>query len=201
VKWFRDTYAQADKQLAQEEGRDIYTELFAEMSERMSKVMVLPHFSITGPPYFLTDSCGFIAGLKLETTRGDILKGILEGTTFYLRECVDSLPATGIEIQDFRVVGGGSKSDLWIQISADIMGRPFIRPAITEAGALGAAVMAGVGCGVFSSFQDGVDAMVRLDKTFEPDPKTHELYQKRFEQYKQAWPLLKDYLRALTAEL
>ena len=81
------------------------------------------------------------------------------------------------------------------------MGRPFVRPAITEAGALGSAMMAGTGCEVFSSFQDAVDAMVRLDKTFEPDLKKHELYQKRFEQYKQAWPLLQDYLRALAAEL
>lgn len=201
VKWFRDTYAQTDKQLAQEEGRDIYPDLLAEMPDRISKVMVLPHFSVTGPPQFLTDSCGFMAGLKLETTRGDILKGILEGATFYLRECIDSLPATKIDIQDFRVVGGGSKSDLWIQISADILERPFIRPVITEAGALGAAIMAGTGCGIFSSFQDGVDAMVRLDKTFEPNPRKHELYQKRFEQYKQAWPLLQDYLRTLAPEL
>jgi sugar (pentulose or hexulose) kinase len=113
---------------------------------------------------------------------------------------VDALPSAGIEISDFRVVGGGSKSDTWIQLSADIMGQPFIRPVITEAGALGAAIMAGTGCGVFRSFQEGVDAMVKLDKTYEPDLKKHELYQKRFEKYKQAWPLLKDYLRALASD-
>ena len=55
-------------------------------------------------------------GLKLETTRGEILKGLIEATTFYLRECLESLPATGIEIDDFRAVGGGSKSEAWLQI-------------------------------------------------------------------------------------
>ena len=200
VKWFRDTYAQADKQRAQEHGEDIYTTLMAEMPERPSKVMVLPHFSVTGPPQFLTDSCGFMAGLRLDTTRGEILKGIIEGATFYIRECVDSLPAAGITIHDFRVVGGGSKSDTWVQMSSDILGRPFIRPKITEAGALGAAIMAGTGCGAFASMQEGVDAMVRLDKTFEPNPKMTELYQQRYEKYKKAWPLLEDYLRELAAD-
>jgi xylulokinase len=198
VKWFRDTFAQVDKQFAQQAGRDIYADLMAEMPDRLSKVMVLPHFASTGPPQFLTDSCGFMAGLKLETTRGDILKGIIEGITFYLHECVDSLPVTGIEIQDFRAVGGGSKSDVWVQISADMMGRPFIRPKITEAGALGAAIMAGVGCGIFASFQDGVAAMVSLERTYEPDLKKHEQYQQRFELYQKAWPLLQEYLRELT---
>ena len=92
-------------------------------------------------------------GLKLETKRGEILKGILEGTTYYLRECVDSLPETGIKIDDYRAVGGGSKSDTWIQVCADIMGRPITRPVIIEAGALGAAMLAGIGKGVFPNVQ------------------------------------------------
>jgi len=131
--------------------------------------LILPHFATTGPPGFISDSCGVIAGLRLETSRGDILKGILEGTTFYMKECVESLPPTGIEISDFRAVGGGSKSDTWVQICADIMGRPFVRPRITEAGALGAAIIAGVGTGLFSSYEAGVDAMVSLERAFEPD--------------------------------
>jgi sugar (pentulose or hexulose) kinase len=141
-----------------------------------------------------------VAGLRLETSRGDILKGILEGTTFYLKECIASLPPTGIEIADFRAVGGGSKSDAWIQICADILGRPFVRPRITEAGALGAAIIAGVGDGVFSSFEAGVEAMVRLERTFEPDPQRQKLYESRFEMYRRLWPLMKEYLWDLASE-
>jgi len=197
VKWFRDTFAAAERQQAEETRRDIYANLISEIPEGPSGIMVLPHFATTGPPAFISDSCGVIAGLRLETPRGDILKGIIEGTTFYLKECVESLPPTGIEIADFRAVGGGSKSDTWIQICADILGRPFVRPRITEAGALGAAIMAGVGRGVFSSYEAGVETMVKLDRAFEPDPETHKLYESRFEKYKRLWPLIEEYLRDL----
>jgi len=135
--------------------------------------------------------------LNLETARGEILKGIIESTAFYLKECVDALPPTGIAINDFRVVGGGSKSDAWIQVCANIFGKPFIRPCVTEAGALGAAIMAGVGCGVFSSYQEGVDAMVRIERTFEPDVRQQQIYQSRYESYRQMWPIMADYLRSI----
>lgn len=200
VKWFRDTFAAAEHRQAEEMGRDIYADLISEVPEEPSAILVLPHFTTTGPPAFISDSCGVIAGLRLETSRGEILKAILEGTTFYLKECVASLPATGIEINDYRAVGGGSRSDEWIQISADIMGRPFVRPKITEAGALGAAIIAGTGEGLFPSFEAGVEAMVRLERTFEPNPHRHRIYAGQFEKYRQLWPLMDKYLRALAFE-
>jgi xylulokinase len=200
VKWYRDTFATAERQQAEEAGQDIYATLIAEMPERPSHTMVLPHFTTTGPPQFVADSSGAIVGLRLETSRGDILKGILEGATFYLKECVESLPPTRIKITDFRAVGGGSKSDAWVQLSADVMGRPFVRPKITEAGALGAAIMAGVGSGAFASYESGVEAMVSLERTFEPDPKNHALYAGRFERYKILWPLMDGYLQDLALD-
>jgi len=199
LKWFRDTFAAAERQEAALLGRDIYSDLISEMQPGPSGIMVLPHFTSTGPPEFISDSCAVIAGLKLEKSRGDILKGIIEGSTFYLKECVESLPPTGIKITDFRAVGGGSKSDAWIQICADIMGRPFIRPKVTEAGALGAAIIAGTGQGAFSSFQTGVEAMVRLDRTFDPDPEQQKRYAHWFEKYRQLHPLLREYLRDLAS--
>jgi xylulokinase len=200
VKWFRDTFAALEHRLAQEAGEDIYARLLTEIPARPSRVMVLPHFTSTGPPEFVADSCGVIAGLRLEATRGEILKGILEGTTFYLKACVDALPPTGIVINDFRAVGGGSKSDAWLQICADIMGRPFVRPKVTEAGALGAAIIAGVGSGAFSSIAEGVEAMVALDRSFFPDPQRQALYEERLAKYVRLWPLLRDYLRDLAAD-
>jgi xylulokinase len=173
VKWFRDTFAAAERREAETAGQDIYTLLFSETTEEPSGVMVLPEFA----------SSGVISGLHWETTRGDILKGIIEGTTFDLKRTVDSLSPTGIQISDCRAVGGGSKSDRWIQTCADIMGRPFVRPHITEAGALGAAIIAGVGCGLFASFEAGVEAMVSLDRRFEPDMRKNGLYEERFKEY------------------
>ncbi len=197
VKWFRDTFAAAERQQAAATGADIYTALIAEMPPAPSRIMVLPHFTATGPPYFIDASCGVITGLHLDTARGEILKGLIEATTFYLRECFEALP-DGIAISDFRAAGGGSKSDAWLQICADILGRPFIRPQINEAGALGAAIMAGAGSGVFASLREGVETMVKLERTFEPNPLMQRRYDERFEKYRKLWPLLQDYVRALT---
>jgi xylulokinase len=197
VKWFRDTFAQAERTQAKASGQDVYAQLMAEVPDRPSSVLALPHWGPTGPPEFIDDSCGVLLGLKLETTRGDILKGLIEATTFYLRECLESLPATGIAIEDFRAVGGGSKSEAWLQIVADVMGRPVVRPQINEAGVLGAAIIAGTGCGVFSSLEAGVETMVKLERKFEPDEGKRAQYDERFARYRQLWPLLQDYVREL----
>ncbi|MGC9521283.1 MAG: FGGY-family carbohydrate kinase [Anaerolineae bacterium] len=199
VKWYRDTFAAEEHRQAEAAGRDVYAKLFAEAPQEPSGLLVLPHFTTTGPPDFIAASSGVIAGLHLETPRGAILKGIIEGATFYLRDCVETLPATGIHIEDFRAVGGGSKSDLWVQMSADILNRPLTRPVVTEAGALGAAIIAGVGAGVFDSFEEGSEAMVSLERTFEPDPRRHVLYEPWFEQYKRLWPLMQEFLREQAA--
>ena len=155
---------------------------------------MLPHFIPTGPPEFISGSAGVMVGLKLETGRGEILKGILEGSVYYLKECVDTLPSAGIHIRDLRAVGGGSKSDAWVQLSADIFGVPIVRPKITEAGTLGAAILAGVGAGVFSTIEEGVAGLVKFEHTFEPDASQHEWYAVRYKEYKQIWPLMKNFL-------
>ncbi len=195
VKWFRDTFTAMDYEQAKSAGKDIYSILMAEMPNSLSSVLVLPNFAPTGPPEFLTDTCGMFVGLHLDTRRGDILRGILEGIAFYLKTTVDLLPTVEIKIDDYRVVGGGSKSDTWVQVSADIFGRPFTRPRVTEAGALGSAIMAGVGSGVFANFPTGVEAMVRLDRIFEPDQANHARYAARFEEYQQLASLMKGNLK------
>jgi len=198
LRWFRDTFAAVEHQRAEHEGRDVYAELISEVPPGPSEVMVLPHFVATGPPEFVTDSAGALAGVRLGTKRGDILKGIMEGVVYYLRECVENLSETGIEIRGYRAAGGGSRSDVWLQICADLTGQPFTRVAQNEAGIVGCAIIAGVGSGKFASYEDGVGAMVRLDRTFTPDTRQHELYQERFEHYRALWPLMRDYMRKLT---
>ncbi|NOY81323.1 MAG: hypothetical protein GXP31_10005 [Kiritimatiellaeota bacterium] len=199
VKWYRNTFAGAEHRAAVESGgEDIYPALFGELPLHPSPVLVLPHFTATGPPHFITSSCGVMAGLHLDTTRGDVLKGILEGTAYYLRECVERLPEAGLDIGEFRAVGGGSRSDAWVQLSADILGRPFSRPRVTEAGALGAAILAGVGAGVFVSAEEGASHMVTVEHSFEPDPQRGAEYSRRYALYRELWPRLRDFLPRLS---
>lgn len=195
LKWYRETFAAREHAEAARTGEDLYAQLIREIPEDPSTVLVLPHFAPTGPPEFVSDSSGVLIGLRLETTRGDILKGILEGVVFYLRECLDAAESAGIRVSDFRAVGGGSKSDAWLQISADILGRPLTRPRLAEAGALGSAILAGAATGVFDSAVAGAEATVRVDRCFDPDASRHAAYTTRYEQYQRIWPLMKDYLR------
>jgi xylulokinase len=195
LKWYRDTFARAEHEAARGEGRDIYADLLREVPADPSSVVVLPHFTVTGPPEFITDSSGVIAGLKVETTRGDILKGILEGVVFYHKALVDAGAETGITLRELRAVGGGSKSDAWLQISADILGRPMVRTRVSEAGCLGVALLAATGTGAFRSLEEGVGAMVSLGERFEPDAGRQRLYAERYEKYRALWPLMKDFLR------
>jgi xylulokinase len=197
VKWFRDTFAQAEHQQAVERGENLYPALFAEIPQDPTALLVLPHFTITGPPRFISDSCGVISGLKLGTTRGEILKGILESATFYLYEIIESLPEAGMMIDELIAAGGGSQSDAWVQLSADILGKPFRRLQMHEAGALGAAILAGKGAGVFPFLRSGVQAMVRLGERFEPDPDKQKQYAERFERYRRFAQAMEKTLREL----
>jgi xylulokinase len=194
LKWYRDTFARAEKDDADRAGKDLYAELIHEIPSGPSSVFVLPHFTPTGPPEFVTNTSGVIVGLKLDTTRGDILKGIMEGVVFYHKELVDSVDAAGISLHELRAVGGGSKSDAWLQISADILGKPMVRTSVSEAGCLGAAILAGVGGGAFPCLPDAVNAMVSLGERFDPDPRRQADYGERFERYRALWPLMKGYL-------
>jgi xylulokinase len=185
VKWYRNTFAGREHQEALAAGEDVYPRLFAELPAEPSSVRVLPHFAPMGPPDFIEKPDGAFVGMTLATPRGDILKGILEGNIFSLKISVDALDAVDIAIDEFRTTGGGAKSDAGLQLCADIMGRPCVRPEVTEAGALGSAILAGLGSGAFSSADEAISRTIRLGPRYEPDMKTHERYREPFEEYKE----------------
>jgi xylulokinase len=188
LKWFRDTFAAQEHAAARRRGEEVYDLLLAEMPAGPTGLLVLPHFAPTGPPAHDPHPYGLIAGLTLATSRGEFIKGLLEGVTYYFREGLDHLAAAGIAIEEYRVTGGGARSDAWLQIKADILGRPLARPHITEASALGAAMLAGLGAGVFSSTEEAVDALVQVERVFTPDAGRHRRYEERFALYGQLYP-------------
>jgi len=191
VKWFRDTFA------AELREEDVYGALMNEMPEAPARLLVLPHFEATGSPDFITDSAGVIAGLRTSTERGEILKAIIEGAAFYFVDSLDALRGLGIDLSEFVATGGGAKSAAWLQIKADLYGVPFVRPKITECGALGAAILAGCATGVFSGPAEGVARFVARDRVFEPDRERHARYQEMHAKYRQLYPALRELLAEL----
>jgi len=191
VKWFRDTFA------ADLRSEDIYAALMDEMPDAPARLLVLPHFEMTGAPDFITDSAGVIAGLRTSTQRGEILKAIIEGAAFHFVEGLDALRGLGIDMSEFIATGGGAKSAAWLQIKADIYGVPFVRPRITECGALGAAILAGCATDVFSGPAEGVAQFVVRDRVFVPDTARHAQYREMHAKYRQLHPAMKGILAAL----
>jgi len=197
LRWARDTMARAEHTEAMLKGYDVYDRLMAELPDEPTGLMVLPHFAACGPPTFDDRSAGVIVGLKLATGRGELIKGLLEGVTYYFAEGLDLLGQAGLHVTEFRATGGGAKSDVWLQLTADILGQPIVRLQVSECGVLGAAILAGVGSGVFSSAAETAEAFARITRVFEPSPPKHAHYQQRLAQYKELYPLLKDYLHRL----
>lgn len=195
VKWFRDCFASGGGA----SGADPYGELMAEMPDGPTGLMVLPHFDVTGAPGYITDSAGVISGLRTDTSRGEILKAVIEGAAFWFVGPVEGLRGLGIDTSEFVATGGGAKSDAWLQIKADIFGAPIVRPAVTECGALGAALLAGTATGAFKSAAEAVECFVRRERVFDPDPARHALYRERHALWEGLYPALRDTLRAQTA--
>jgi xylulokinase len=196
VRWFRDTFAAADRRLAAP-GEDLYDRLTAEMPAEPTRLLALPYFDITGPPAFVGDAAGAIVGLRTATTRGEILKALMESETLYFADSLAALRAMGIDTSEFVATGGGAKSDRWLQIKADVLGVPFVRPRITEASVLGAAMLAGVATGVFAGPGEAAACFVQRERVFEPDAGRHARYRALLEPYRRLLPALHELLRAL----
>jgi len=182
VRWFRDTFAQKDmKDLGPE--TDIYELLTREIPEEPTRLLALPYFEPTGAPEFVSDLAGTIAGLHAGVRRGDILKCLMEGATFYFVRSLTLLKNLNIAAEEFIATGGGAKSDAWLQIKADIMGVPFVRLSITECGTVGAAILAGLATGVYANASEAAARFVRRERVFEPEPRRHEIYREQYGRY------------------
>jgi xylulokinase len=131
------------------------------------------------------------------TDRATLAKAILEGLTFELRINLDLLRSAGVEIGTLHAVGGGARSPLWLQLKADICRTPLQTPKVTEAACLGAALLAGVGAGVYTDAHAAVNAAVAWRVQVEPDADSSAAYDQRYALYRQLYPLLADTLHAL----
>ena len=136
------------------------------------------------------NSKGAILGLDLSTSKGQIIKAILDSVSYEVKLSVDAMEAAGIAVRELRAFGGGAKSPLWLQTKADIFGKPVLAMDVTEAPCLGVAILAGVATGVFSSVEEGVAQMVRVERTYEPDMALHERYMERARVFAQVYPTL-----------
>ncbi|MBD3266156.1 hypothetical protein GF373_05755 [bacterium] len=191
-RWYRDVLSRDEQKRAQAEGMDVYDLLCVEAAKEPTKLLVLPHFTTSGVPHFDTRAKGAMVGLTLNTTKAEITRGILEGITYEMRQCVELLKQAGGEVKTLRATGGGAKSAYWLQIKADIMGIPIAVPAVAEAGCLGCAILAGSATGVYASIKQAAEQIAKITRTFEPQSENHAFYTEQFALYKEIYPRMKD---------
>ena len=133
-------------------------------------------------PFIKPSARGMFNGITGGHTRWHLLRAVYEGVAYGIRDCLDSIPT---QVDTVRMAGGGANSPVWAQIFADVLGRKVVVPAGSEFGAKGAAIVAGVGLGVFDSYEAGVDATVEIVREYEPDRNKTAVYDDFFGVYRE----------------
>jgi xylulokinase len=189
LKWFRDQFGEAEVELARKMNRDPYELLIDKLPEEPSRLLVLPYFTPTGTPYFDVSVKGAILGLDMSVTRAEIMKALLEGVAFEIKLNLDILRESGYEVKELRAIGGGARSRRHIQLKADVIGMPITILDVTEAGCMGAAMLARAAYTRESVSQIAKDWVKPVSNV---NPEKNDFYNKKFCLYKNLYPALKD---------
>ena len=150
-------------------------------------LLVLPHFAGAATPYMDSGSRGAIVGLSLATTDRDIYLACMEAVAYEMRLNMERLAASGVRFDRLVATGGGAKSNLWMQIKANVLGIPFDTLETEDAGTVGCAMMAGVASGAFADLQAAAEVLVKRTGTFEPDASRHAKYMEVYGRYKKLY--------------
>ena len=189
LRWLRDQLMIDIAREARDQGIDPYDHMIAQASDRPTDLILLPHFGPTGTPHFDPSGVGVLCGMGLSTTRAEILRAFLEGITYEMKWNLEILDSAGFVLQELRAIGGGAKSDIWMQIKADILGIPLTTMQVSEATCMGAALLAGSAIGAFDPKVMSAQ-WAKPIRTFTPRRKNRQLYDDRFEVYKDIYASL-----------
>jgi xylulokinase len=162
-------------------------------------LLFLPYLQGERTPHADPDARGAFTGLQLRHDRGALVRAVLEGVAFGLRDSLDILRGLGIEVSTVRASGGGARSELWLRICASVLGVPIERTVAEEGSAFGAALLGGVAAGVFADVGEAVAATVRTRDLVEPDPGWVAVYDELLPRYRALYPALHE-LAAATVE-
>jgi xylulokinase len=185
IEWFKEHLGLSEREEASCSGTSPYDALgltARRSGPGSSGVFLLPYFNANGGPPDDPMCRGALFGLTSSTTRADIIHSLFEGLSYELRRRIEAIErCTGIEAEVIKVVGGVERNELWLSCKADIVGKPVRVTGIREATALGAAMLAGVGSGVFKNERDAVRSMCKSGRIIEPNIGLTKLYSEYFE--------------------
>ena len=154
-------------------------------------ILFLPHLSGSTCPVVDSHARGAFVGLRSVATRGDLVRAIIEGLDYQFLDMLTSFE-TGLGMRAERIiaVGGATQNTFWMQNKADVVGKTIEAPEVREATPLGAAILAGIGVGLYKNEQDAYDRVHRPGRIYEPDASQARIYAEGFETYRQLYPAL-----------
>lgn len=202
VKWFREQFCLEEKLTAKDRGREAYdvlSEAASALPPGSDGLLVLEHWQGSRTPNTDSLARGAIMGLSLRHTRAHLYRAIIEATAYGTASILQTFAANNVQVDEIVACGGPVRSDFWMQIQADVCGRPIMIPEVLQAPALGSAIAAAVGAGIYPDFKSAAAAMVRIARCVQPDPERHSQYRPYVEAYMEAFGRVRDVHHGLAA--
>src|ERR1017187_252004 len=190
LRWFRDNFGTLSQ-----DSRDPYERLSDEAASvppGCDGVLWAPYLMGERTPHLDPQARAALLGLAANHGRGHIIRAILEGVAFSLRDSFSIFAEMKVPVTDIRLGGGGARSPLWRQIQADVYGHAVEVVEAEEGAAYGAALLAGVGAKTWASVDEACQQSVRISKKIEPDPATSALMNQQYELYRRIYPALRE---------
>jgi xylulokinase len=201
-RWYRDTLGDLERAQAAESGRDAYdllTEAAADVPAGCEGLLFLPYLTGERTPYPDPNARGTFFGLTLRHSKSHMVRAVMEGVAYSLRDCIELFRDLAIPINQVRAVGGGARSVLWRQIMADVFGTELVTTNVTDSTAYGAGLLAGVGTGVYASVPEACDTTIRITDRTEPEPADQATYNEYYPVYGSLYRALKPAFDAVAA--
>jgi xylulokinase len=194
LRWVRDNIGLPERALERWTGTDAYEVMAQEAASvpaGCEGLVFLPYLQGERTPHLDAHARGGWIGLTASHDRRYLIRSVMEGVAFSLKDCFAIIREQGLKLDQMRATGGGAKSPLWRQIIADVLGVELVVTNASEGPAFGAALLAGVAGGVYQSVQAACDQTVRVVQRTEPRPETAAVYAQTYETYKALYPALK----------
>ena len=194
-KWFRDTLAWEEIEAAKKENTDPYNILFKKAVNApigSEGLLFLPYLSGERTPHQDGKARGAWVGLTLSHSKEHLIRAVIEGITFAMRDSVELMRTLGIEVSQVRAIGGGAKNPLWRQMQADVYNTEVVTVSSEEGPAFGAAILAGTGTGIFPDVRDAADEIIKPVDSYTPNPENVKIYNEYYQIFRELYPSLKD---------
>ncbi len=200
-RWFRDAFGEPERSTALLTGDDPYDLLTREAARAPAGsegLLFMPYLTGERTPHPDPQARGAFVGLTTRHNKSHLVRAVLEGVSFGLRDSLELIRALGVPIDQVRASGGGARSPLWRQIQADVFGTELVLVNVTEGAAYGAALLAGVGNGTYQSVDDAVSNTVHITDRTKPNADNVQRYHALYDIYRSLYPDLKETFHRLS---